>query len=203
MNAVQVMRQRAQQSGNLKSTQQQTVTVQNQAPGAAPPPPPARGCGAPPARTVIVQPPPQTIIIQPAQPTVVYVPTYNPTVVYGAPVPVYPGYSTGDMVADQPDLVRRGNCRGRGHQRRRRLLRLGMEFVGMRLAQLHRGLQPQYLHLQFEYLRQPQQLLQLNNVNVNNYNRNNVNATTSTATTSTPTITTAITLTPTTSIATT
>jgi hypothetical protein len=33
-----------------------------------------------------VQPPPQTIVIQPAQPTVVYVPTYNPTVVYGAPV---------------------------------------------------------------------------------------------------------------------
>src|SRR5271170_3610594 len=30
MNAVQVMRQRAQQSGNLKSNQQQTVSVQNQ-----------------------------------------------------------------------------------------------------------------------------------------------------------------------------
>src|SRR5215472_3851557 len=72
MNAVQVMRQRAQQSGSLKSNQQQTVTVQT---------------------------PPQTIVIQPAQPDVVYVPTYNPTVVYGAPVPAYPGYSTGDMVA--------------------------------------------------------------------------------------------------------
>jgi hypothetical protein len=89
MNAVQVMRQRAQQSGNLKSNDKQTVSTQP--PPATPPPAPA----AP----VIVQAPPQTIIIQPAQPTVVYVPTYNPTVVYGAPVPPYPGYSTGDMVA--------------------------------------------------------------------------------------------------------
>src|SRR5271154_4456085 len=38
MNAVQVMRQRSYQSGNLKSNQQQNVTVQNQAPGAAPAP---------------------------------------------------------------------------------------------------------------------------------------------------------------------
>ena len=96
MNAVQVMRQRAYQAGNLKSNQQQNVTVQNQAPGTAPPPSVRRG-GRP--QTTVVQPPPQTIIIQPAQPEVVYVPTYNPTVVYGAPVPVYPGYSTGAMVA--------------------------------------------------------------------------------------------------------
>src|SRR6516165_2057977 len=33
MNAVQVMRQRAQQAGNLKSTPQQTVQVQNEPPG--------------------------------------------------------------------------------------------------------------------------------------------------------------------------
>src|SRR5580698_5257454 len=101
MNAVQVMRGRAQQSGNLKSTQQQTVSVQSQPPGQAPPPPPPANDpnAPPPQQTVIVQPPPQTIIIQPAQPDVVYVPTYNPTVVYGAPVAVYPGYSTGAMVA--------------------------------------------------------------------------------------------------------
>jgi Protein of unknown function (DUF3300) len=92
MNAVQVMRQRAQQAGNLKSNQQQNVTVQNEAPGAAPPP----DSSTAPAPT-IVQAPPQTIIIQPAQPQVVYVPTYNPTVVYGSPVPAYPGYSSGDM----------------------------------------------------------------------------------------------------------
>jgi hypothetical protein len=91
MNAVQVMRQRAQQAGNLKSNTQQSVTVDSQAPAAQAAP------AAQPA--VIVQAPPQTIIIQPAQPTVVYVPTYNPTVVYGAPVAVYPGYSTGDVVA--------------------------------------------------------------------------------------------------------
>jgi uncharacterized membrane protein YgcG len=95
MNAVQVMRQRAYQAGNLKTNQQQNVTVQNQAPGSAPPPPASSGE----PQTVVVQSPPQTIIIQPAQPEVVYVPTYNPTVVYGAPVPVYPGYSTGAMVA--------------------------------------------------------------------------------------------------------
>src|ERR1700678_4009933 len=56
MNAVQVMRERAQQSGNLKSTQQQTVTVQNQAPGATPAPAPQEAAAAP--QTVIVQPPP-------------------------------------------------------------------------------------------------------------------------------------------------
>ncbi len=95
MNAVQVMRQRAYQAGNLKSTQQQNITVQNQAPGAAPPPTPA----GEEQQVTVVQPPPQTIIIQPAQPEVVYVPTYNPTVVYGAPVAAYPGYSTGAMVA--------------------------------------------------------------------------------------------------------
>jgi hypothetical protein len=92
MNAVQVMRQRAQQAGNLKSNQQQNVTVDSQSPGAAPPP----ESSSAPAPT-IVQAPPQTIIIQPAQPQVVYVPTYNPTVVYGAPVAAYPGYSSGDM----------------------------------------------------------------------------------------------------------
>jgi hypothetical protein len=95
MNAVQVMRQRAYQAGNLKTNQQQNVSVQNQAPGAAPPP--TSSTEEP--QTTVVQPPAQTIIIQPAQPEVVYVPTYNPTVVYGAPVPVYPGYSTGAMVA--------------------------------------------------------------------------------------------------------
>lgn len=105
MNAVQVMRQRAQAAGTLKSTPQQNVSVQNTPPASAPPPE-QTASGQP--TTTIVQPPPQTIVIQPAQPDVVYVPTYNPTVVYGAPVAVYPGYvapppppgpSTGDLVA--------------------------------------------------------------------------------------------------------
>jgi hypothetical protein len=94
MNAVQVMRQRAYQAGNLKTSPQQNVSVQNEAPGATTAP-----ASSGQAQTTIVQPPPQTIVIQPAQPEVVYVPTYNPTVVYGAPVPAYPGYSTGEMVA--------------------------------------------------------------------------------------------------------
>lgn len=95
MNAVQVMRQRSYQAGTLKSTQQQNVTVQNQAPGAAAPAPSSSGS----PQVTVVQPPPQTIVIQPAQPDVVYVPTYNPTVVYGAPVAPYPGYSSGALVA--------------------------------------------------------------------------------------------------------
>src|SRR5215471_11879584 len=96
MNAVQVMRQRASQAGNLKSSPQQTVSTE-----AAPPPAQAQS----PAATTVVQAPPQTIVIQPAQPEVVYVPSYNPTVVYGAPVAAYPGYvappppSTGEVVA--------------------------------------------------------------------------------------------------------
>jgi hypothetical protein len=63
MAAVQTMRQRAYAAGNLRSTPQETVIYQ-----------------------------PSTIVIQPANPTVVYVPTYNPWIVYGAPVPVYPSF---------------------------------------------------------------------------------------------------------------
>jgi hypothetical protein len=63
LNAVQVMRQRAQQAGNLKSTQQQTVTNQG-----------------------------QSIVIEPADPDIVYVPEYDPWEVYGAPLALYPGW---------------------------------------------------------------------------------------------------------------
>jgi len=52
MDAVQVMRQKAEQAGNLKTTPQQVVTTQG-----------------------------STVIIQPAAPDVVYVPAYNPGVV--------------------------------------------------------------------------------------------------------------------------
>lgn len=97
MNAIQVMRQRAQAAGNLKSNQQQTVTAQTAPPPAAAAAPAPASSGAP--QTTVVQAPPQTIVIQPAQPEVVYVPQYNPQVVYGAPVASPPGYSTGDMVA--------------------------------------------------------------------------------------------------------
>jgi uncharacterized membrane protein YgcG len=94
MNAVQVMRQKAYQAGNLKSTPQQQVQVENQPAGTEPV---AASSGAQ-QQVTVVQSPPQTIVIQPSQPDVVYVPSYNPTTVYGAPVPAYPGYSTGAMV---------------------------------------------------------------------------------------------------------
>jgi uncharacterized membrane protein YgcG len=63
MDAVQVMRGRAQESGNLKTTAQQTVTTQG-----------------------------STIIVEPAAPDVVYVPAYDPWVVYGDPIVAWPGW---------------------------------------------------------------------------------------------------------------
>ena len=70
--AVQRLRARAQDSGNLKSNEQQKVVVEQ---------PPAQGG--------------QTIVkIEPANPEVIYVPAYNPTVVYGAwSYPAYPPYA--------------------------------------------------------------------------------------------------------------
>src|SRR5580658_6589070 len=63
MDAIQVMRQKAQQAGNLKDTPQQTVQTQG-----------------------------SDIVIQPAQPDVVYVPAYDPWLVYGYPVVAWPGW---------------------------------------------------------------------------------------------------------------
>ena len=63
LDAVQVLRTRARDAGNLQSTEEETVT--NQGP---------------------------TIIIQPANPDVCYLPSYNPSLVYGAPIGIYPGY---------------------------------------------------------------------------------------------------------------
>ena len=66
MASAQRLRKKAQESGNLKSTKEQEVVVEQQT---------------------------QTIVIQPASPEVVYVPSYNPAVVYGAwPYPAYPPY---------------------------------------------------------------------------------------------------------------
>jgi hypothetical protein len=68
MDTVQKLRQKAAETGNLKSTAEQEVKKEG-----------------------------DVIIIQPTNPQVVYVPTYNPTVVYGAwwypyypPYPLYP-----------------------------------------------------------------------------------------------------------------
>jgi hypothetical protein len=65
MDAVQRMRAKAQGAGNLKSSQQQKVE----------------------SRTVESK---NVIVIEQADPQVVYVPSYNPTVVYGAPAYPYP-----------------------------------------------------------------------------------------------------------------
>src|SRR5580698_3542449 len=185
MNAVQVMRGRAQQSGNLKSTQQQTVSVQSQPPGQAPPPPPPANDpnAPPPQQTVVVQPPPQTIIIQPAQPDVVYVPTYNPTIVYGAPVPVYPGYSTGALVATSlisfgvgiavgAAISGGGGCCGWGYNswncgwHNNTVVYNHNTYISNSNTFVNRN---NYYH-NANYNNYNR-----NNVNVNNYNRNNVN----------------------------
>jgi hypothetical protein len=93
MAAVQRLRAQAQATGNLKSTAEQTVTVEPAvagAPGAAAPPAP----GPPPQQVVVQQAPPTVIMIAPTNPQVIYVPTYNPTVVYGGwPYPAYPPYA--------------------------------------------------------------------------------------------------------------
>jgi hypothetical protein len=83
MNAVQRLRQKAQQAGNLKTNEQIKVSTEAVEPTPAP------------TTTVVQQsaPPPQVIVIEPAQPSVVYVPSYNPTTVYGPwPYAAYPPY---------------------------------------------------------------------------------------------------------------
>jgi hypothetical protein len=64
MDTIQSLRAKAQAAGNLKTTQEQKVIVEQ-----------------------------KIIRIEPASPQVIYVPAYNPTVVYGAwPYPAYPPY---------------------------------------------------------------------------------------------------------------
>jgi len=63
MDAVQVMRQRAQAAGNLKTTPQQTVATQD-----------------------------SSIVIQPANPDIVYVPAYDPWLIFGDPILAWPGW---------------------------------------------------------------------------------------------------------------
>jgi uncharacterized membrane protein YgcG len=63
MDAVQVMRQKAQQAGNLKTTPQQVVSNDG-----------------------------DDIDIAPADPAVVYVPAYDPWLVYGYPIVGWPGW---------------------------------------------------------------------------------------------------------------
>ena len=84
MAAIQRLRAKAQATGNLKSNEQQKVTVE---PAEAAPPAPPTGQPPPPPEQQTV------IVIEPANPQVIYVPTYNPTVVYGVwAYPAYPPY---------------------------------------------------------------------------------------------------------------
>jgi flagellar biosynthesis GTPase FlhF len=88
MNAIQVMRQRAIRSGQLKNSNKLKVITDAVRPRYAPDPSVPVYYAGP----TIVEPPPQLITIAPAQPDLVYVPTYDPQVIYGQPVRVYPGY---------------------------------------------------------------------------------------------------------------
>jgi hypothetical protein len=75
--AVQTMRARAEQAGTLRSTSQ--LAVSNQGPN---------------------------IVIAPVDPAVVYVPAYDPWVVYGPPLAVYPGWvPVPGVFYDGPGLV--------------------------------------------------------------------------------------------------
>jgi hypothetical protein len=74
--AIQVMRQRAKQAGNLNTTTQEKVSTKG-----------------------------QTIVIQPAETDVVYVPQYDPWLVYGAPLAVFPGwYPYPGLFLDSPGI---------------------------------------------------------------------------------------------------
>jgi uncharacterized membrane protein YgcG len=63
MDAVQVMRRRAQDAGNLQSTPQQTVKTEG-----------------------------SDIEIEPVSPEIIYVPAYDPWIVYGGPIVAWPGW---------------------------------------------------------------------------------------------------------------
>ncbi len=83
MSAIQTLRNMALSAGTLKTTPQQKVEVE-------PAPPAAKSDGQPSVH--------QTVIIQPAQPNTVYVPQYNPTSAYGAPIPAPAGYTGSDLL---------------------------------------------------------------------------------------------------------
>jgi hypothetical protein len=92
MNAIQAMRLRAQQAGNLKSSPHLRLSTTVRA---APPPNYIEQSPSEPivySGPAVIPAPPQTIVIEPAEPDVVYVPRYDPAIVYGAPVPVYRTY---------------------------------------------------------------------------------------------------------------
>jgi hypothetical protein len=75
--AIQTMRQRAKQAGNLKTTPQEKVSTKG-----------------------------QTIVVEPAAPDVVYVPEYDPWLAYGYPLAMFPGwYPYPGLFLDGPGLA--------------------------------------------------------------------------------------------------
>ena len=73
MNAIQDMRQKAEQAGNLRTTPQQTVTTNG-----------------------------PDVVIEPANPDYVYVPIYDPWTIYGAPFGIWPGFVFGPVWVGHP-----------------------------------------------------------------------------------------------------
>jgi uncharacterized membrane protein YgcG len=73
MDAIQVMRRKAQEAGNLKSTPQQVVTANG-----------------------------PDILIAPSNPQYVYVPEYDPWLIYGPPVAVWPGFVYSGLWLNRP-----------------------------------------------------------------------------------------------------
>lgn len=90
LNAIQVMRDRAHQSGALKSSKQ--LRVNTAAVPSAGNYIPSEGAAMPLANGVIA-PPPQYYEIAPPDDGPIYVPQYDPATAYGAPLPIYQGYS--------------------------------------------------------------------------------------------------------------
>ncbi|MDB6045961.1 MAG: hypothetical protein JWM63_4512 [Gammaproteobacteria bacterium] len=76
-DAIQVMRRRAQEAGNLQTTPQENVTTDG-----------------------------QTIVIEPTDPDLVYLPEYDPWYAYGDPLAVYPGWvDAPDAYLDGPGIA--------------------------------------------------------------------------------------------------
>ncbi len=85
-SAIQVMRQRATQAGQLKTTAKLRVVTR-----------PASAASPTPVITIV-----------PAQPDVVYVPSYDPQRIYGTPVAAYPGYVWSPPAYVEPAYVTPG-----------------------------------------------------------------------------------------------
>jgi hypothetical protein len=95
MDAVQRLRARAHEAGNLESTKEQKVTVEPAKPTnvTVEQAPTNVVVEQAPTEVVVQQAPPTVIKIEQANPQVVYVPAYDPVVVYGPwPYPAYPPY---------------------------------------------------------------------------------------------------------------